>query len=81
MVYVTCSDNAFRLHDDEDILKLLTFLGRVEDRLKILLDDTRGGIVPHVLTWILTACDVNKDIEIGEMTQLTAINIQVKSAI
>jgi hypothetical protein len=52
VVYITCSDNPFRLHDDDDddISKLLTFLGRVEDRLKILFDDTRGRIVPNVLT-------------------------------
>jgi hypothetical protein len=81
MVYVTCSDNPFRLHNDDDILKILTFLGRAEDRLKIHLNDTRGRIVPPVLTWILTACDVNKDIEIGDMAQLTSINIQIKSAI
>jgi hypothetical protein len=80
MIYVTCSNNPFRLHDDDDTLKRLTVPGRAEDRLKILLDDIRERIVPHVLTWILTACDINKDIEIGVMAQLTGINIQIKSA-
>jgi hypothetical protein len=56
-------------------------LGKVEDRLKALLSDTRSKIVPHVSTWILVGCDVNKDIPIDGTAQLTGINLQVKSAL
>jgi hypothetical protein len=34
-----------------------------------------------VAIWILTGCDVNKDIQIGDMAQLTSFSIQVKSAL
>ncbi|HEY6537012.1 MAG TPA: hypothetical protein VIY08_14650 [Candidatus Nitrosocosmicus sp.] len=44
--------------------------------------DTRNSIVPPSLSWVLTGCDVNKDIQIDDnMAQLTSINIQIKSAI
>jgi hypothetical protein len=57
-----------------------TYLGKVEDRLKGLLSDTRNRIVSPVSTWILTGCDVNKDIQIGDMAHLSSFSIQVKSA-
>ncbi len=80
MTYLSCSDNPFRLFD-EDVLIILAYVSRVEDRLKFLLSDTRNGIVPSSLS-ILTGCDVNKDIQIDDnMAQLTSINIQIKSAI
>lgn len=83
MIYISCSDNPFRLFDDDDVSKILAYLGRVEDRLKSILSDTRNSIVPSSLTWILSGCDVNKDIQIDDdsMAQLTSINIQIKSAI
>ncbi len=37
MIFVSCSDNPFRLYEDQDISKIMIFLGRVEDRLKILI--------------------------------------------
>jgi hypothetical protein len=77
MIYISCSDYPFRLHDEQDILKIMMFLGRVEDRLKVLLADTREEVVPPVLEWILKACDVNKDIEINNMAQLTLSDIQI----
>jgi hypothetical protein len=80
MIYITCTDNPFRLHDEQDILKIMLFLGRVDDRLKILLVDNRDKVVPSVMEWILKACDVNKDIEIDAMTQLTLPDIQISLA-
>ncbi len=77
MIFISCSDYPFRLYDEQDISKIITFLGRVEDRLKTLLSDTRDKVVPSVLEWILKACDVNKDIEIDGVTQLTLPNIQM----
>ena len=45
MVYVSCSGKPFRLADDDDIFAINAYLGRVEDRLKSLLSDTRNSIV------------------------------------
>jgi hypothetical protein len=42
----------------------MVFLGRGEDRLRLLFADTMDEIVQPVKKWILKACDVNKDIEI-----------------
>ncbi len=81
MISVSCSSTPFRLHDDGDISNIILFLGRVEDRLKSLLSDTRNKIVPSALLWILMGCDINKDVEINNMMQLTGLNIQVKSSI
>ncbi len=80
MVYISCSDKPLRLVDDQDILKIMMFLSRVEDRLKVLLGDKRDDVVPPVLEWILKACDVNKDIEIDNMAQLTLPDIQISLA-
>ena len=57
------------------------YLGKVEDRLKNLLSDTRNRIILPASTWILIGCDINKDVQIDDMAQLTGINIQVKSAL
>jgi len=32
------------------------------------------------MKWILTGCDINKDVTVSDMFQLTAINIQLKDA-
>lgn len=81
MVYVSCSGKPFRLADDDDIFAINAYLGKVEDRLKSLLSDTRNRIVSPVSTWLLIGCDVNKDVQIDDMAQLTCLNIQVKSAL
>ncbi len=81
MIHVSCSRHPFKLQDEEDILTITSYLGRVEDRLKLLFADTRNEIVPNALTWTLTGCDVNKDIQIGDMAHLSSLSIQVKSAL
>jgi len=45
--------------------------------LDFFLLDTRDEIVPSVNKWILTGCDVNKDIEIDGITQLTLHGMQM----
>lgn len=35
----------------------------------------------QIQTWFLVGCDVNKDILVDDMAQLTGINIQLKSAL
>jgi len=32
------------------------------------------------MKWILTGCDINKDVTVNDKLQLTAINIQLKDA-
>jgi hypothetical protein len=81
MVFISCSGKPFRLADDDDIFAINAYLGRVEDRLKNLFSDTRNSIIPPSSTWILVGCDINKDIQINDMAQLTGINIQLKSAL
>lgn len=56
----------------------MVFLGRVvEDRLRLLFADTRDEILQPVDKWILKACDVNKDVEIDGVAQLTLPDIQI----
>ena len=81
MIFISCSGKPFRLVEEDDIFDINAYLGKVEDRLKNLLSDTRNMIVPSASNWILVGCDINKDIEINDMAQLTGINIQVKSAL
>ena len=81
MIYASCSGKPFRLAYDDDIFAINAYLCKVEDRLKNLFSDTRNMIVPPASTWSLVGCDINKDIQINDMAQLTGINVQVKSAL
>ncbi len=80
MIYVSCSKHPFRLYEEQDVLDILIFLGRVSDRLHNLFSDTRGSIIPPVRKWLLKGCDVNKDIQINDMAQLTLPDIQISLA-
>ena len=40
----------------------------------------RVMLVPPIMKWILTGCDINKDVTVSDKLQLTAINIQLKEA-
>ncbi len=39
MIYISCSEKPFRLYNEEDISIIMTFLSRVEDRLRHILSD------------------------------------------
>jgi hypothetical protein len=80
MIFVACSNNPFKLEDDADESILYSFLGQVRDRLLYLVTDPHERIVPPITKWILTGCDINKDIAVADMLQLSAINIQLKDA-
>jgi hypothetical protein len=80
MVFVACSNNPFRLEDEADETILYSFLGQVRDRLLYLLTDPHERIVPPITKWTLVGCDINKDIAVTDMLQLSAINIQLKDA-
>ena len=77
MVYVSCSNRPFRLYEEQDVLDILFFLGRVEDRLRYHLSDARDNVIPPVRRWILKACDVGKDVEIYSVAQITLPDIQI----
>ena len=59
---------------------LFAFLGQVRDRFLHIVSDIRLLHVPPLMNWILKQCDLNKDIEIDDMAQLTFPDIQLKSA-
>jgi hypothetical protein len=80
MVFVACSNNPFKLEDEADESILYSFLGQVRDRLLYLVTDPHERIVPPITKWVLTGCDINKDITVTDMLQLSAINIQLKDA-
>ena len=73
MVYVSCSDNPLRLKFENDV----STIGRIEERLDYLLSDRWSVIVSPVNKWILKGCDVNKEIEIDPVIQLTLTDMQM----
>jgi hypothetical protein len=78
MVFTESSNSPFRLEDEVDRSRLLTFFGQIRDRLITVLADRHERIVPDVLDWELTQCDINKDIQVGEALQYAGIKVQVK---
>ena len=79
MVFTQSSNNPFRLEDETDRSRLIAFLGQVRDRLIMLLADRHERIVPDIMDWHLTQCELNKDILIGhDWLQFTGLNIQVR---
>jgi hypothetical protein len=77
MVYVAYSNNPFKLEDE---ITLYSFLGQVRDRLLYFVADPHERTVPPLTEWILTGWDINKDIAVTDMLQLSAPNIQLKDA-
>jgi hypothetical protein len=80
MVFVACSNNPFKLEDETDVSILYSFSGQVRDRLLNLVTDPHERIIPPIMKWILTGCDINKDITVSDTLQLTAIDMQLKDA-
>ncbi|HET7283660.1 MAG TPA: hypothetical protein VFI70_03165, partial [Nitrososphaeraceae archaeon] len=78
MVFTESSNNLFKIEDETDRSRLMAFFGQVRDRLVTFLMDTHERIVPDILEWELTQCDINKDIKVSEALQYTGIKIQVK---
>lgn len=80
IVMVACSNKPFKLETDEDESNLFSILGQVRDRLLFYLHDPRERVVPPIMEWRLIECDINRDVEVGDLMQLTAIDIQLKDA-
>jgi hypothetical protein len=77
-VEVMCSNHPFRLQTEEDRSRLLVFLGQIEQVLISVLSASHGRIVPNVLEWEVTECDINKDIKVSDWFHYTGLKIQVK---
>jgi hypothetical protein len=77
-VEVMCSNHPFRLQTEEDRSHLLVFLGQIEQVLISILSVSHGRIVPNILEWEVTECDINKDIKVSDWFHYTGLGIQVK---
>ena len=77
MIYVISSHKPFRLYNEQDVIDILAFLGMVEERLRTVLSDPRGRIVLPVSKWVLKCCDVNKDVRVSSVAQVTLPDLQI----
>jgi hypothetical protein len=77
-IQVKCSENPHKLETEEDRSRLLTFFGQLKDRLTTLLIDKKEKIVPDIMEWYLTECDINKDINVSDLLHFSGLKIQVR---
>ena len=77
MVFTESSNAPFKLEDEVDLSLLIAFFGQIRDRLIVFLADKHERIVPNIMQWQLTQCDINKDIVVGDWLQVTGLKIQV----
>jgi hypothetical protein len=77
-IEVKCSNSPFKLRTDSDHGHILVFFGQLRDRLIAFLKDPHERIVPDILEWYLTECDINRDIHVSDGLHYTGIKIQVK---
>jgi hypothetical protein len=77
-VQTTCSNKPYKLETEEDRFRIIEFFGQIRAGLINLLYDKHERIVPNVLEWELTECDINKDIKIADLFHFSDIKIQVK---
>jgi len=80
MIYIISSNQPFRLYNEQDVIDILAFLGMVEDRFRTLLSDPRCRIVLPVSRWVLKGCDVNKDVKVSRVAQITLPDLQIPFA-
>ena len=77
-IHVRCSNNPLKLETEIDRSRIIAFFGQMRDRLIILLRDERERIVPEIMEWHITECDINRDIQLSHLLHYSAIKIQVK---
>lgn len=80
MVFVSCSNTPFKLERDNDLGRLIAFLGAVRDRLVVFLHDRHERAVPDIMQWHLTECEINRDVKVSDWLQFTGLNTQVRHA-
>jgi hypothetical protein len=78
MVYIRCSNNPFKLEVEEDVSSFFAFLGQVQDRLIHFLRDFSLQAIPQIMDWILVQCDINQDIGINIVEQLSLPDLQLR---
>jgi hypothetical protein len=78
IVFTESSNNPFKLEDEIDRSRLLVFFGQIKEGLVGFLMDKHERLVPDILEWELTQCDINKDVSVEEYLQYTGIKVQVK---
>ena len=78
MIYIKCSNNPFKLEVEEDVSSFFAFLGQVKDRLVYFLNDLSESAIPPIMDWILVQCDLNKDIGINIIEELSIPNLQLR---
>jgi len=61
-----------------DRSRILVFFGQLRDRLIAFLNDPHERMVPDIMEWYLTECDINKDIKVSDSLHYTGVKIQVK---
>lgn len=77
-IHTTCSNNPYKLETEEDRFRIIEFFGQVRAGVIALVYDKHERIVPDILEWLLTECDINKDIKVSDLLHFSAIKIQVK---
>jgi hypothetical protein len=77
-VDTSCSKNPYKLETEKDRSRIHAFFGQIRDRLIILLRDKHERLVPDIMDWQLTECDINKDIKVSDILHFSAIKVQVK---
>ena len=78
MIYISCSNTPFKLEVEEDVSSFFSFLGQVKDRLVNFLKDFSEKAIPSVMSWILVQCDINQDIGINIIEQLSIPDLQLR---
>ena len=78
MIYIKCSNTPFKLEVEEDVSSFFAFLGQVKDRLVYFLNDLSESAIPPIMDWILVQCDLNKDININIVEQLSIPDLQLR---
>ena len=78
MIYVISSSKPFRLYNEQDVIDILTFLGMVEDRFRTVLSESAWSYCfPCSSRWVLNGCDVNKDVKVSRVAQVTLPDLQI----
>jgi hypothetical protein len=77
-VHARCSNYPYKLENEADVSNLIAFFGQIRDRLITSLMDRHERIVPPIMFWELSQCDLNRDIKVTHLLHITGIKIQVK---
>jgi hypothetical protein len=77
-VEIRCSNHPLKLHTEGDHSCLLVFFGQLRQALISFLMDSHERLVPEIMHWELTECDINKDIKVSHWFHYTGSKIQVK---